>query len=165
MTQPASIPADGYLAVRWVTSIAVPGSPTAAEINAGSSVDISCYLAGGGFQNGVDEQAVADPRLCSRQDLERPGRFKHNLALMYVFNPTSAPDNAAYTALTYLATGFIVARYGLPFDTAFAAAQKVDVYPSQCGWRAKVPVEDNSVFKISQKLYIRGEVEEDAVVV
>lgn len=165
MTQPASVPADGYLGVLWVPSIADVLNPTAVELNAVSVVDISCYITGAGFQNGVDEQTIADPRLCSRQTLERPGKFTHSLTLMYVHNPKSAGDNAAYLALTYLTSGFVVARYGVPFDDPWIATDTVDVYPVQLGKRVKVPSEENSVLKVSQKVYITGEVAEDAVVV
>lgn len=165
MTQPASVPADGYLGVLWVPSLADPENPTAAELTAVSVVDISCYITGGGFQNGVDEQTIPDPRLCSRQTLERPGKFTHSLTLMYVHNPAAPTDNKAYLALTYLTTGFVVARYGVPYDNAWIATNITDVYPVQCGKRFKVPTEENSVLKISQKLYITGSVAEDAVVV
>ena len=163
--QPASVPADGYLGVLWVPSLANPLSPTAAELTAVSVVDISCYITGGGYQNAVDEASIQDPRLCSRQTLERPGKFNHSLSLMYVFNPAAPTQNKAYLALTYLTTGFVVARYGVPFDNPWVAGNTVDTNPVQCGQRVKAPTEENSVLKVNQKLYIIGTVGADVVVV
>jgi hypothetical protein len=58
-----------------------------------------------------------------------------------------------------------VARYGVPFDDVWAAGDIVDVSPVKCGYRIKVPSEENAVFKISQKLYLTGTLAEDAVIV
>lgn len=102
MTQPASVPTDGFLGVLWVPSLANPLAPTVAEVNALSRVDISCYLTGGGYANATEEATINDPRLCSRQDFEQPGKIKHSLSLMYVHNPKAPAENAAYLALTYL---------------------------------------------------------------
>lgn len=165
MTQPASVPADGYLGVLWVPTIAVPTAPTAVELTAVSVVDLSCYLVGGGFMNTLDESTVDDPRLCSRQIYERPGKFKFGLGLSYVHNPDSPSDNEAYLALSYLTEGFVVARYGVPFDDTYVATDIVDVYPGQCGKQLKITPEDNSVLKVLQKIFITGAVSEDAVVV
>lgn len=165
MTQPASIPTDGFLGVLWVPSLANPLAPTVTEVNAVSRVDISCYLTGGGYANATEEATINDPRLCSRQDLEQPGKIKHTLGLMYVHNPKAPAENACYLALTRDALGFIVARYGVPFDDPWAAGDIVDVSPVKCGYRVKVPSEENAVFKISQKLYLTGELAEDAVIV
>lgn len=165
MTQPASVPADGYLGVLWVPTIALPSAPTAAELTAVSVVDLSCYIVGGGFMNTLDESTVDDPRLCSRQIYERPGKFKLGLSLSYVHNPDSPADNEAYLALTYLTEGYIVPRYGIPFDDVYAATDIVDVYPAQCGKQLKVTPEDNSVLKVLQKMFITGAVFGDVVVV
>jgi hypothetical protein len=165
MTQPTSVPADGNQLVLWVPTIAAPSAPTVAELTGVSVVNLSCYLAGNGFNNSVDEGSVDDPRLCSRQTFEQPGKFKHGLNLIYVYNPKSPTNDVARLTLVYLTTGYIVTRYGVAFETTPAAADIVDVYPAKCGKQVKMPSEDNSVLKIGQKIFITGEVEENAVVV
>jgi hypothetical protein len=164
LTQPTSVPADGYVAVLWVPSIPDPEFPLQSELNAGSVVDLSCYIVGGGFANSVDEAVINDTRLCSRQDFDRPGKFKQSLSLTYVFNPTSPSNDEARITLTYLTTGYIVVRYGVPFDDPWAVGDIVDIYPAQAGKPVKTPSEENSVLKIMQKIFITAAVAEDVVV-
>lgn len=164
MTQPASVPSDGNQKVLWVPALANPAAPTVAELTGVGVVDISCYLAAGGFQNSVDESSIDDPRLCSRQVYDQPGRFKVGLDLTYVHNPATPAQNVAYTTLVYLTAGYIVSRYGIAYETAIAAAQKVDVYPATCGKQVKIPSEDNSVLKTGQKIFITGATHDDVAV-
>jgi hypothetical protein len=166
MTQPASIGADGNLLAKWVPSIANPLVPLATEINAGGSLDVSCYLTGSGLTPNTDEAVIPDPRLCSRQVFEAPGRITDTLMIGYVFNPASPADNLAYLTLIYLTLGFVVLRWGLPFETAVVggSVQKVDVYPVKCGIQQKQPPEENSVLRVSQKLFVRGAVRRDVAV-
>lgn len=166
MTQPASIAADGNLLVKWVPAIANTAAPLATEINAGGSVDLSCYLTGSGFAPSTDEAVVPDPRLCSRQTFEAPGRLTEMLQIGYVFNPASPADNVAYLTLIYLTLGFVVARWGIAYESAVVggSVQKVDVYPAKCGIQQKQPPEENSVLRVSQKIFVRGAVKRDVAV-
>lgn len=163
MSVPASVPADGNLMALWVPALADPASPTDAETDGASVVDISCYLTGDGFQPGGDEQNVPDPRLCTRQDFERPGRFTDTLELRYIFRPQepTSPTNKAYATLHKGTEGFVVARWGLPYETATAVGQIVDVYPVQCGVQRKQQPEANSVMRIFQKMFVTGPVVRD----
>jgi hypothetical protein len=154
MTQPASVPADGNLKVAFVATIAVPGAPTEAELTAGSVEDLSCYLTGTGYNPSTDEQTITDERLCSRATFERPGRYSDSLEVTYVFNPDSPGDDVAYQTLAYLEEGYIVTRWGVPYETAFAAGDIVDVTPVQCGIQRKQPGAANSVLMAMQKLFI-----------
>jgi hypothetical protein len=164
MTQPASFPADGSLKVLWVPTIAVVTAPTVAELTAGSVKDLSCYLTAEGFTPATEEQAISDDRLCSRQTFERRGRFQDTLDLAYIYNPASAPDNQAYIALAPGTLGYVVARWGVAFETAIAATQIVDVMPAECGIRKKQPPTASSVLTVGQKIFIRAGVQRDVAV-
>jgi len=166
MTQPAADLGDGNLKVAWVPTLADPANPTTTELNAAGVVDLSCYLTGDGFTPSTDEQVVTDPRLCSRQTYEQPGRFTNKLDIKYVYRqqaPTAA-DNKAYTTLRYLTTGYLVSRWGADYEDAFAANDIVDVYPARCGYQMKQPKEDNAVLKLAQKIFITGAVHQDVTV-
>jgi hypothetical protein len=165
MSQPLSVNADGSLKVIWVPSIADPENPTAAEINSGGSLDISCYLTDDGFTPSTDEQVVKDDRLCSRQSFEKPGRYTDGLELIYVYNPHSPGNNQAYTTLAYLTTGYLVQRWGVDFENAIAAADIVDVYPATCGIQRKGKPEANGTLKTMQKIFVSGTVRRDVAVV
>lgn len=164
MSQPISIPADGNLRVYYVATLADPETPTLAELNAGTSEDLSCYITGEGFQPSLDEQVVTDSRLCSRATYERPGRWTKSMTLSYVYNLASPVNNAAYLTLAYLTEGFLIARWGVPFEDAWAAGDLVDVYPIQAGKPMKNQPTANGVLTVTQRLFITGESYDDAVV-
>lgn len=164
MSVPTSMRSDGRLRVAFVPTtpgIDDPTDPILSEITAGTTKEGSCYLTSTGFQNTVQETPVTDDRMCTTQTFERVGRKLLGLTLMYVYNLTSENDNIWYTALTELNTGFIVARYGIPYDTAWAAGDVVDIYPVECGFQLKMPKEDNSVFRVTQVMRIIDEYQAD----
>lgn len=164
MTQPVAVPADGNLRVVYVATLADPENPTTTELNAGTTKDLSCYITSDGFATSLDEQTITDNRLCSRATYERPGRWQKQMTLSYVHNPDSPSNNVAYLTLPYLATGYIVARWGVPYETAWAAGDLVDVYPIQAGKPMKNPPAENTVLTVTQKMFITAESYDDAVV-
>jgi hypothetical protein len=158
-----STPADGNVKVVIVTTIANTLAPTAAELNAGSSVDISCYLTSDGWSPSLDEQVISDSRLCETETFEQPGRKSRTLTAQYIDNTNTALANAAKTALVPGTALFAVTRRGKAYDTAFAAADKVTVSPIKPGAYNELPPEANSVLKISQKLFVTGRTVEGTV--
>lgn len=156
-----STPADGNMSVLLVPEIADPAAPTTTELTAAGVVDISCYLTSDGYTPGLDEQAVQDERLCSKQVFEQPGRHSRTLDVIYIDNtnsPNAATDNKAKETLVPGSTHYLVVRTGLPFDDPYAASQEVEVTPIKAGQYRKQPPEANSVLKIAQKLFITGPV-------
>jgi hypothetical protein len=157
-----STPADGNTLVKLVTAIADTSAPkVATELNAGSSVDISCYLTAGGWKPSLSEQVISDERQCSTQTYEQKGRSQRGLDAEYIDNTNSANATTFNKAKDTLIPGapmFVVVRTGLPYTTALAAGQKVTVYPITPGEYSELPPEANSVFKIAQKLFVTGQV-------
>lgn len=167
MTSPVSILGDGNVKVSWVTTIANTAAPTIVELNATSSIDLSCYLTADGLTTGTDEQAVTDDRLCSVQSFEKPGRFSDTLELMYVYQPQvpAATDNKAFFTLVHLTSGFIAIRWGKAYAGVFVAADRVNIMPSTCGVQREQPPEANSVLKIAQKIWVSGAVKRNVAAV
>lgn len=159
-----STPADGNVKVVVVTTIANTSAPTAAELNAGSSVDISCYLTADGLTPSLDEQVITDSRLCETETFEQPGRVQRGLAVQYIDNTNTALANACKTALVPGTALYLVIRGGKDYSTTFVAAEKVSVSPIKPGQYNKLPPEANSVLKIAQKLFVTGRTIPDAVV-
>ncbi|MFI2563010.1 hypothetical protein [Paenarthrobacter sp. NPDC018779] len=157
-----STPADGNTLVKLVTAIADTSAPkVATELNAASSVDISCYLTAGGWKPSLSEQVITDERLCTTQTYEQKGRSQRGLDVEYIDNTNStnaATYNKAKDTLVPGTPMFVVVRTGLPYETALAAGQKVTVYPVTPGEYNELPPEANSVFKIGQKLFVTGKV-------
>lgn len=171
MTQPVptSIPADGSVKVLWVPSagIADPEAPTVDELTASGVVDLSCYLTGDGWQPTTDEQVSNDNRLCSRQTLERIGRFTDQLEITYVYQGQApdADDNKAQNTLRHRELGYIVSRWGTEYEDPIAAEDIVDVIPAECGVQRKQTPEANSRLRIMQKIFIRNTQHRDKQVV
>jgi hypothetical protein len=152
---PASMPSDGTLKVAFVP--AFTGKLT--ELKAASAKELSCYLTA--FAPGTDEATVTDSRLCSKQDFEQPGKVTESLEVTYVFNTIVPDDDVARTTLKQGVIGFLVLRWGLDVDDEWAVGQEVDYYPIRAGVQRKMAPEANSVHKIGQKTFVRGEVERD----
>lgn len=164
MTQPVAIPADGNLRVYFVAALADPENPTLTELEAGTSKDFSCYITGDGFQPTLEEQVTTDDRLCSRATFEQPGRWSKQLTVSYVYNLADPTNNVMYLTLPYLATGFLVPRWAVPYEQDWAAADIVDVAPIKAGKVMKNQPTANGMLTVTQKLFVTGEWIDDAVV-
>lgn len=167
MADVPSTPADGNVLVKLVAAIADTSAPkVATEINAAGSIDISCYLTGGGYSPSLSEQVITDERLCTTQTYEQKGRSQRGLEVEYIDNTNSANQTTFNKAKDTLIPGtaqYLVVRTGLPYATAAAAGQKFSVYPITPGEYNELPPEANSVLKIAQKLFVTGQVKISAV--
>lgn len=167
---PEGVRARGNESVIFVVTIADPTAPTVAELDAVTAANISCFLTG--FQPQGNQDSVEDRRLCSEQIFEDPGDVSISIDnLEYVYYPQAAPaspTNKAYEVMKRDVVGYLVDRRGLNARTAaIAAAQKVDVYPVRLGEQFRLPLdpgEQGGKFRISQKAFVTGPYEYDAVV-
>lgn len=165
---PTSVPpgyvADASLRVWYVTALANPAAPSVStEINAGTTVDITCYLTNG-FNPDASAATINDDRLCLAVVLEDKGVVTWTLDdLNYIWDPQNPASisNKAYAALAEDNVGFFVARYGLNVDTAAAAAQKGFVYPVKLGTQVPLPPTRNTKGQVKQKAFINGPVQKN----
>ena len=121
---------DGNLRASWVPIIANLGAPTVAELTAG--VALESRLTPDGLNISFDTSMIDNSALASTYDTEQVGRSKVTTTLKYKAGAAGTTD-AVRDALSFRAVGYLVVRRGLDSGLAFAAAQKVEVYPSQCG--------------------------------
>jgi hypothetical protein len=169
ITVPLPVPADGTVSIRWVTALAAPAAPKlATEINAVSSVDITCLLTKEGFAPSAEPNAITDERLCSKQIFEDFGTVTYTLdELEYIIdpqNPTSASNKALATFVSGI-SGFLIARWGKDVDIAWAVGDKVDVYPVKMGPAVKQQPVTNATLKAKTKPFVTGPVVENVSVV
>jgi hypothetical protein len=127
----ADIVVDGNVQLWFVTTIADPDAPTAAEVTAGTKLGPVIRADGiEGFaptNNRVDTTSIE-----STFETSVPGRTGFGDAAL-VLKKQSGSDTV-YTALSTPNTaGYLVMRFGVVASTAPAAAQVVDVYPVQLG--------------------------------
>lgn len=121
---------DGNLKASWVPTIASIAAPTVAELNAGISLEDR--LTPDGLNIGFDTSMIDNSALNSTYSTEQVGRSKVTTTLKYKKGAVGTTDTVADT-LIFRAVGYLVVRRGTDSATAWAASQKVEVYPSQCG--------------------------------
>jgi hypothetical protein len=156
---PNSVASDGNLLVAFVPT----GNPlSVANLAASTTKAITYSLTPGGFNRATVQEMVDDQRLTLVQYLQQLGRVKETLEVDYVFGDAG---DVASAALTQGTTGYIVARYAVPNDTAWAVGQKVDVIPIKCGIQQKSAPTANGVFTKKQMLAVTGVVTTDGVLV
>ncbi len=123
---------DGMLRVQIVATIANQAAPTVAELNAGTHV--TDFVTADGLTVPSDQNTI-DVRAASENfNAAVPGTYGGAVEI------TGLRDNSADTfwdLVTYNLSRFVVVRRGIPTATAFAAAQKVEVYP--CMFHEPVP--------------------------
>jgi hypothetical protein len=155
---PESVPVDGTRTVRFVPTIADPAALKLTEVNAVSSKDIGCYITGDGWNPTTDQASIADPRLCSPQDFEQPGRETNGLSIRYVFNLNEETDDVARITLPKGTTGYLVNRLQKDASEAWEVEDWYEAWPVKAGVQTVMPSEANAVDRIDQKVFITGPV-------
>jgi len=164
---PVAVTSDGNVKVVFVTTLADPANPTVAEATAVSAVDLSCYLTNDGLAPSTDESNITDARLCSRQVFEDIGQFTDKLQVKYIYRQQEpeAADNQAFIVLKRGVIGYVLVRWGTPFEPDLAATDIVDVMPVTCNVQQKQTPADNEKLKIMQNLLITNTVQRDVAIV
>lgn len=120
---------DGMVRVAFVPTIANIAAPTVAELGAG--VDLECRLLPDGLSTPSETAEIDTSKLCSTSNSAIVGRRSYSgLSVKYV-RGTEAEAQEVEEALVYKATGFLVVRRDIVATTAWAASQRVEVYPVQ----------------------------------
>ncbi len=155
--------ADGAAKVTWVLSIANISAPTVLELTAVGNVALECFITADGLNLSADEGTVDNAVLCDTEDYELPGRSKWNLELT-MQRHIAVVDDKPYQSIKRGSTGFIVIRYGLPYTTAYVAAQSVRVHTVTAGAQRPLPIEREAVVRYMQKMFVSGASDADALV-
>lgn len=169
---PEAVKAQGNTSVTVVQTVANASAPKlATEINAASSVNVSCFLYSGGVPTATTNKGDAPRRLCTTRTFQQFGVTNYEVTdLQYVYDP-QAPDsdesNKAKAALTEGAEVFLVIRKGLSAETAaHAASQKVDVWHVKLGPQNRGVTGDGEFdeFSITQSVIVLEPPVEDATI-
>lgn len=156
------------VSLKWVEAIAVTTAPDlSTEINAAGSVTLECLLTET-FSPDASVEKAQLRRMCSRQVRERNGLVTRTVAdLVGVYDPQdlAAAVSKAYVALNPGDTGFLVVRWGVHVDEAWAVGDLVDVYPVEVGYRTKIAAADNDELQFKAGISVIGEVKEDVALV
>lgn len=144
--------------VALMTSVANLAAPSlATEINASSSLDVTCFVVGGFAPTVQPSTAYPPPRLCGGLSLPVRGRSQlQPIRVRYVFHPQEADTTDNNKAKAFLAEGvlfFAMVRRGLPALTdAFTAAEKVQTWRFEAGPQNEIPSgdDDGAIWVVEQ---------------
>lgn len=168
---PEATTVQGNIKVKAVLTVADAAAPKlATEINAVTSVDLSCFL-----RNLVPDittnTGTAPPRLCTTIQLPQEGLTQFSaFELRYVYDPQAADstdDNAAKELLVQGTELYLVIRKGLDArETPYAATQHAEVWKVRLGRQNRVQSGDDEFaeFEISQMAFPLSPPEEDAII-
>lgn len=134
---------DGMTRVHWLTALGSTSSPLATDIAAG--VDLTPIMTADGLVGFEPNTADVDTSsLNSTFDTKTIGRDSFSGTLVRLKKQTGGTDTV-YNAMNNRGqSGWIVIRRDVAYTTAFAAAQKVEVYPAILGpIRRLAPVANN----------------------
>jgi hypothetical protein len=106
--------------------------------------------------------AVDAGSLASTQDAEIPGRRKDSGSLTFKHQGDALPPFSTFASRP---SGYLVVRYGVASTTAFAAAQKVDVFPATAGDRQRMPSAKNEMLKFQVPIMVTGTAQVSVTVV
>lgn len=153
---------DGRIKVWEVPSISNIAAPTVAELNAGRALE--CDLdSDGGLMGFTPQTARIDSSpMCGTFDITVAGRVSFNEPGLKMIKRGTSDPNIGVLIAGYATN--IVIRRDLTSSTAWAAAQKVEVYPVECNTRQEGETPKNSIHKIVYPLSMSVQPNLDAVV-
>jgi hypothetical protein len=136
------ITADGKTRVYWVTTIATQAAPTTTELNAGISLQGTLTADGlTGLQ--PDTADVDTSSLASTFNTTVNGRSSFSNTRLRLKKQSGT--DTIFTTLIRDTAGYLVIRRSVTESTAWASADKIEVYPALCGEVARMDPEPNSV--------------------
>ena len=151
--------ADGTTKVSFVTTISNIAAPTVAELNAGTALE--ALITPDGLDVTPSTNAVATGALNSTVDTEAAGRRKFDISLTLKRQTgTDTPVNL----FPYQTAGYLVVRDNIASSTAWAASQKVQVYPVQSGEPNRVKPAANEVKKLTVGFFVTADPNTNATV-
>lgn len=170
---PEGVPILGNTKVVATLAVASLTAPSlATDINAASSVDLSCYLLPDGWNpTGTQGKGTRQRRLCSKATQERLNTVAWSgPTLRYIHDPQGAdadPGNEARELLQEDLTVYFIERMGLDAqDDPFTATERVRVHYLRLG--AQIPsgdrTDENGDFFIMQETEYVNEGPVDGVV-
>ena len=135
---------DGRTKVSWVLTVANIAAPTTSELNAGTA--LQSFITPDGLVGFEPETADVDTSaLDSTFDTKTAGRASFSGTLLRMKKQTGT--DAVYNAMVRDTAGYIVIRRDSTSSIAWAASDKVEVYPSVLGEVRNLPPEANSLHR------------------
>lgn len=148
---------DGMIEIRVLDSWVPPVAGAAPKLSISqwdAGIDITCDLLGDGLSRSTTENSVTIDRLCMKQTGEKPGSTSDEVSLTYAWDPQGPNTATAYGVLTPGSEKTLAIRYGVPFGTKGATAQKVDIVQVVPGVQQRVATARNEEMRVTQKQFV-----------
>lgn len=145
---------DGRIRIFSVPSIASLAAPTTTELNAGTDIGVFMTPDGlVGFE--PDTGSVDNSKITSTFTTTSAGRASFSGTLVRLIKQTGT-DTIYNTLVEYYQTNIVIRRDATS-STAWASADKVEVYPCQAGFVRNLAPEANAVHKYEVPLDITAQ--------
>ncbi len=144
----ADIVSDGMTKVAFVTTIAAPAAPTAAEMAAGE--DLEGFLTPDGLGMDFGNDSVDVTALSSTYNAELPGRQTVSTELTFKHQGDGV---APFSTFAGKPEGYIVVRRNVDATDAWAENDVIEVYPVQIGTRRRMAPAANEVLKFTVQAF------------
>lgn len=155
--------ADDHGNLLWVTTIADPSAPTAAELNAG--IRITYGITPDGVNHTETVQTITTGRWTLGQALEIESRIDDTVELTYVYGRGDAETDVQAVLGTKGTKGFFVKSLGYESGHVFEAGDVINaIIPATIGTSRDVPPAANTELAKIVKLNVSGKVQREVVV-
>lgn len=162
----------GNTSVLVIQSLTAPGAISlAGDVNDATTVNVSCFLYGGGVGTETTNKVTRPRRLCTTREFQSFGSTTYEVTdLSYGYNPQEDDTddaNAMKAALTPGTKVVIAVRKGLDAeDAAYAASQVVDLWYVELGPQNRGVTGDGEgdEYAINQPLTVYREPDYDVVI-
>jgi hypothetical protein len=160
---PETVSAYGRTSVVMVQDLADPAAPTLTEINATTSVNVSCFLYADAVGTVTTNKVQAPRKICSRSQFEQRGTSTVSVGdLSYSHHPQLPLADAANEAKAALVDGtrwFMVVRSGIDGDEVLEVGDYVDVWQVELlnQNRAKTGDDEAGEFNILQPVIAKAD--------
>jgi len=152
---------DGNIKASFVLTIASIAAPTVPELTAGSAVSLESVITPNGLKITPSTANVDTSNVASTFTTQAVGRRSYAIE---VEMKRQTGTDAAYNALPYRTSGYLVVRRKLAASTAFASTQEVEVYPVQTGEPALSQPAANEVQKFTVPMMVTSDPNTRAVI-
>jgi hypothetical protein len=156
---PEATPVQGNTSLLLLTAVADLDSVAMAEINAATSLNLSCFVRDWNPEM-TSNSGNAPARLCSTVQLPVEGNTQFSpIEVRYVYDPQGAPESDDNKGLAFLERGtefYALVRKGFDAqNTAFAATQRYELWKFRAGRQNKVRsgTDEFSEYEISQQWF------------
>lgn len=146
---------DGNVRISWVATLTSLTSPSATELTAGTALE--SHITPDGWSPGGDTAAVDQSNLGSTYTNEAAGRRSFAPTITFKRYTTAGAATAAESTLVYRAEGYLVVRSNKAASSAYAASDKVDIYPVQCGQPVPANAAPNETQKATVRLFMTAD--------